>query len=95
MSEYTSVRAAPTPGEGGTSEPGHSGDGAHKTIHTEKAVPDDLSEAERAVWGDPELLARIEAVLDDPSLAVALDETALNSNTATDRTDTPSGRPEP
>ena len=54
-----------------------------------------LTNAEEAVWGDPELLARIEAVLDDPSLAVALDETALNPNTATDRTDTPSGRPEP
>ena len=92
MSEYTSVRAAPTADEGGASEPVHSG---HKTIRTVKAVPDDLSEAERAVWGDPELLARIEAVLDDPSLAVALDETALNPNTATDRTDTPSGRPEP
>ena len=92
MSEYTSLRAAPTAGEGGASEPGHSG---QKTIRTVKAVPDDLSEAERAVWGDPELLARIEAVLDDPSLAVALDETALNPNTATDRTDTPSGRPEP
>ena len=95
MSEYTSLRAAPTAGEGGASEPGQSGHGAHKTIRTVKAVPDDLSEAERAVWGDPELLARIEAVLDDPSLAVALDETALNPNTATDRTDTPSGRPEP
>ena len=95
MSECASLTAAPTAGEGGASEPGHSGHGAHKAIRTVKAVPDDLSEAEEAVWGDPELLARIEAVLDDPSLAVALDETALNSNTATDRTDTPSGRPEP
>ena len=32
-----------------------------------------LSEAEQAVWRDPELLTRIEAVLDDPSLAVPLD----------------------
>ena len=95
MSEYTSLRAAPTAGEGDPSEPGHSGHGTHETIRAEKAVPDDLSEAERAVWRDPELLARIEAVLDDPSLAVPLDETALNPNTATDRTDTPSGRPEP
>ena len=95
MSEYTSLRAASTADEGGSSEPGHSGHGAHKTIRTEKTVPEDLSEAERAVWRDPELLARIEAVLDDPSLAVPLDETALNPNTATDRTDTPPGRPEP
>ena len=95
MSEYISLTASPIPGEGGASESGHPGHGAHETIRTEKAVPDDLSEAERAVWGDPELLARIEAVLDDPSLAVALDETALSPNTATGRTDTPSGRPEP
>ena len=54
-----------------------------------------LTKAEEVVWSDPELLARIEAVLDDPSLAVALDETALNPSTATDSTDTPSGRPEP
>ena len=95
VNECTSLRADPIGGEGGSNEPGHSGHGAHKTIGTEKAVPDDLSEAERAVWRDPELLARIEAVLDDPSLAVPLDETALNPNAATDRTDTPSGRPEP
>ena len=95
MSEYASIGAAPIAGEGGASEPGHSGHGAHQAIRAEKAVPDDLSEAERAVWRDPELLARIEAVLDDPSLAVPLDETALNPNAATDRTDTPSGRPEP
>ena len=33
-----------------------------------------LSKAERAVWRDSELLTRIEAVLDDPDLAVPLDE---------------------
>ena len=33
-----------------------------------------LSEAERAVWRDSELLTRIEAVLDDPDLAVPLEE---------------------
>lgn len=33
-----------------------------------------LTKAEQAVWSDPERLARIEAVLDDPSLAVPLDE---------------------
>ena len=95
MSEHASLAGAPTAGEGGSSEPGHSGHGAHRTIRAEKAVPDDLSEAERAVWRDPELLARIEAVLDDPSHAVLLDETALNPNTARDRTDLPSGRQEP
>ena len=33
-----------------------------------------LTKAEEAVWSDPERLARIEAVLDDPSLAVPLEE---------------------
>ena len=33
-----------------------------------------LSAAERAVWRDSELLTRIEAVLDDPDLAVPLEE---------------------
>ena len=33
-----------------------------------------LSEVERAVWRDSELLTRIEAVLDDPDLAVPLEE---------------------
>ncbi len=33
-----------------------------------------LNKAEEAVWSDPERLARIEAVLDDPSLAVPLEE---------------------
>lgn len=46
---------------------------------TDSAVRPDLgteplTEAERAVWNDPEQLARIEAVLDDPSLAVPLAE---------------------
>lgn len=39
-------------------------------------LPSDLSEAEQAVWRDPDLLARIESVLDDPSLAVPLDDAA-------------------
>ena len=95
MNEYTFLRAAPTASERGSSEPRHSGPGNHETIRTEETVPDDLSEAERAVWRDPELLARLEAVLDDPSLAVPLDETALNPNPATERTDTPSRRQEP
>ena len=34
----------------------------------------ELTEAEQAVWRDPERLERIEAVLDDPSLAVPIDE---------------------
>ena len=92
MSEYTSLRAAPTADGSGSSEPGHC---AHETIRTDNAAPDDSSEAERAVWRDPELLARIGAVLDDPSLAVPLDETALNPPTATDRTGTLPERPEP
>ena len=33
-----------------------------------------LIKAEKALWRDTERLARIEAVLDDPSLAVPLDE---------------------
>ena len=34
----------------------------------------DLTADERAVWNDPDQLARIEAVLDDPSLAVPLED---------------------
>ena len=37
-------------------------------------TPQELTAAERAVWNDPEQLARIEAVLDDPSLAVPLED---------------------
>ena len=33
-----------------------------------------LSEIERAVWRDSEILTRIEAVLNDPDLAVPLEE---------------------
>lgn len=36
--------------------------------------PEPLSHAEQALRRDPERLARIEAVLDDPSLAVPLDK---------------------
>ena len=42
-----------------------------------RAAPEtkrELTNAERAVWNDPEQLARIEAVLDEPSLAVPLAE---------------------
>lgn len=46
-----------------------SGDAASVSRGTEE-----LAEAEQALWRDPERLARIEAVLDDPSLAVPLDE---------------------
>lgn len=42
-------------------------------------LPSNLSEAEQAVWGDPDLLARIESVLDDPSLAVPLDDNCIES----------------
>ena len=35
---------------------------------------DGLTRAEEVVWGDPERLARIEAVLDDPSTAVPLED---------------------
>ena len=37
-------------------------------------TPQELTTAERAVRNDPEQLARIEAVLDDPSLAVPLED---------------------
>ena len=33
-----------------------------------------LTAVERAVWNDPAQLGRIEAVLDDPSLAVPLED---------------------
>ena len=39
-----------------------------------RSTADALTEAEQALWRDPEALARIEAVLDDPSRAVPLDE---------------------
>ena len=68
---------------------------AREVGSTETAVSDNLSEAEQAVWRDPDLLARIEAVLDDPSLAVPLDETASSHTTAANRTDTPSECQEP
>lgn len=61
---------------GNVSESGGSNRPAREGSCIEATLPDDLSEAERAVWSDPELLARIESVLDDPSLAVLLDETA-------------------
>ena len=41
---------------------------------TEKFSADGFTEAEEAVWGDPERLARIEAILDDPSTAVPLED---------------------
>ena len=65
---------------------------ASEVGRTETAVSGDLSEAEQVVWRDPELLARIESVLDDPSLAVPLDEIASSRTKAANRADTPSGR---
>jgi hypothetical protein len=47
------------------------------------------------VCGEPDLLARIESVLDDPSLAVPLDDTASSPGTAADGTGTPSAQPMP
>ena len=46
------------------------------TDDTARTGDDDerFTEAEEAVWSNPERLARIEAVLDDPSLAVPLEE---------------------
>ena len=64
----------------------------------ETTVSGDLSEAEQAVRRDPDLLARIESVLDDPSVAVPLDEfdeTASSDTTAANSADTPSGCREP
>ena len=46
---------------------------AQEAAAVDDAIPDDLTEAEQAVWRDPDLLARIEAVLDEPSRAVLLD----------------------
>lgn len=54
-----------------------------------------LSQAEQAVWRDLDLLACIESVLDDPSLAVPLDEAGPSPSTAADRAGTPSGCREP
>ena len=64
---------------------------ARESSSTETTAAGNLSEAEQAVWRDPDLLARIESVLDDPSLAVPLDETTLSPSTAANRTDTPAG----
>ena len=79
-------------GIGSRSEPMGSDRPAREVGRTEATVPGNLSDAEQAVWRDPDLLARIEAVLDDPSLAVPLDETASSPTTAAGGTDTPSGR---
>ena len=62
---------------------------AHEVDRTETPLSGNLSEAEQAVWRDPDLLARIESILDDPSLAVPLDETASSPSTAANRTGTP------
>jgi hypothetical protein len=62
---------------------------AHEVDRTEAPLSGNLSEAEQAVWRDPGLLARIESVLDDPSLAVPLDEAASSSSTAAHRAGTP------
>ena len=41
---------------------------------TPTGVAGEPTEAEQAVWGNPDRLARIEAILDDPSLAVPLED---------------------
>ena len=58
---------------GEATELGRSGCVAQEAGRVEGVIPDNLTEAERAVWRAPELVARIEAVLDNPSLAVPLD----------------------
>ncbi len=76
----------------GTGDPSESRGSDRPACEADRAaattLPGDLSEAEQAVWGDPDLLARIESVLDDPSLAVPLDDTASSPSTA-------AGRPAP
>lgn len=84
---YESSPATPiaVDGAGDPSEPGGSDRPAREVDPTETTLPGNLSEAEQAVWRDPDLLARIESVLDDPSLAVPLDDTASSPSTAAGR----------
>lgn len=55
-------------------DPRASADRATSSDGDQSRYPEALSKAERALLRDPERLARIEAVLEDPSLAVPLDE---------------------
>lgn len=87
-----SIAAGIIDGMGSPSESIGSDRPAREVGRTEATVPGNLSEAEQAVWGDPEFLARVEAVLDDPSLAVLLDETASSPTTVAGGTDRSSGR---
>lgn len=59
---------------GESTEFGRASDFTPSAGRADNAVPDDLSDAERAVWRDPALVARVEAILEDPSLAVPLEE---------------------
>ena len=59
--------------------------------HNRRQSLQQLSQAERTVWRDPDLLARIESVLDDPSLAVPLDEAGSSASTAANKAGTPPG----
>ena len=89
--EYAPATSRAIDSTGHVSESGCPGRPARDGGPTETAVSGELSEAERAVWRDPELLARIESVLDDPALAVPLDETESSRTTAANTADTPSG----
>ena len=94
---YESSPATPiaVDGAGGLSKSGGPDRPAREVDRTATILPSNLSEAEQAVWRDPDLLARIESVLDDPSLAVPLDDTASSPSTAAGGTGTPSGCPMP
>ena len=94
---HESVPATPTAvdGAGDLSESGGADRPGREADRTETTLSGDLSEAEQAVWRDPDLLSRIESVMDDPSLAVPLDEAGSSPGTAADRTGTPSGCPMP
>lgn len=94
---YESVPATPiaVDNAGDLSESGGPDRTAREIDRTETILSGNLSDAEQAVWRDPDLLARIESVLDDPSLAVPLDEAGSSPGTAADRAGTPSGRREP
>lgn len=73
MNERVPPQAASAGSTGEATKLGQSSHIAQEAGRVDDVIPDNLTEAERAVWRDPELLARIEAVLDNPSLAVPLD----------------------
>lgn len=94
---HESVPATPiaVDGAGDLSEARNLDRPAREADRTETIRSGDLSDAEQAVRRDPDLLARIESVLDDPSLAVPLDEAGSSPSTAANRAGTPSGCREP